>query len=203
MKLALLLLSACSLFARGTWLEGIRPDEAPSRHIVAQSSPGCLLCSCILWACESTVNIAYDAEGAPDSRPGTWGTAAAVQVPIHFDNVPAGYSVQILRVYGDLIGWARGPVKAGTHAGLLWGLFTSQVALSPNVEFGSFGCPIYFQDAVGQGEVNRTFDQTILAGGILPSDDTLTSQQAVFLNDTGQSIHQEATFAIVYQFIKQ
>ena len=153
---------------------------------------------CISSACDSSVNIPFDGSGAPCPA-GTWGTCGARVVPIQFDGVPAGYSVQILRVYGDLIGWVRGPVPDGTHAGMLWGLMNSQVVDSPNVEYGAEGCFIYLQGIVGS---TRAFDQIITAGGVLPADNILVSQEAFFLNDTAQPIHLEATFNLVYRFVK-
>lgn len=171
---------------------GVMPSTGNAVHVRA-ASPG----GCIVAPCESTVNIPFDSPGSP--CPEAWGTCGARQVAIQFDAVPASYSVKILRVFGDLIGWARGPVPPGAHAGMLWGLYTSQVADSPNVEYGSEGCPIYLQGIVG---IPRPFDERIEAGGILPADNLLISQEAFFLNETGQAIHIEATFNLVYQFGK-
>lgn len=195
MKLAILALLTLRLFAGP--LDGLKPMVLDTTHVKAPVASDCVSSPCV-----STVNLPIDTAGAKDTRPNTWGTAAAVQVPIQFDDVPAGYSVSILRVYGDFIAWAHGKVPEGTHSGLLWGLFNSQTGASQNVEYGSYGCPIYFQGAVGSSELTRPFDQVITAGGILPSNNILISQSAIFLNDTGQSIHLEPTFAIVYQFFK-
>lgn len=157
---------------------------------------------CISSPCVSTVNIPFDSAGVTDTRPGTWGAAGARQVQIPFKNVPAGYSVQIQRVYGDAVAWVHGKVVPGAHSGLLWGLYTSQVTASPNVEYGSFGCFLYLQGSVGRGDFRGAFDQLIPAGGTLASDNLLISQEAIFDNDTGQSIHMEVTMALVYQFVK-
>lgn len=152
---------------------------------------------CISLPCDSSVNIPFDSTGSPCPA-GDWGMCGARQVPIQFDNVPPGYAVQIRRVYGDLIGWARGPVPPGANSGMLWGLFNSQVAASPNVEYGSLGCFIYLQGIVG---TPRTFDQIIKAGGTLLADNLVISQEAFFLNDTGQPIHMEVTMNLDYQFV--
>jgi hypothetical protein len=198
MKFILFALLSLRLFAGP--LDGVKPSIDETRHVST------LLGSCIVSSCVSTVNIAFDTAGTPCPT-GTWGMCGAVQTPIQFDDVPTGYSVSILRVYGDFIGWVHPEtlptvIPAGSHSGLLWGLFNSNVAASPNVEYGSSGCFIYFQGSVSTGDFRGPFDQVIQAGGILPSNDLLISQQAIFLNDTGQSIHQEATFALVYQFTK-
>ena len=44
---------------------------------------------------------------------------------------------------------------------------------------------------------------TILAGGVLGSDNTLVSQLFVALNQTGLTIHEEATFTITFEFVRE
>jgi len=198
MKLALFALVSLRLIAGPP--HGVTPQTAEAEHVQT------VLGSCIASPCVSTVNIAFDSAGTPCPT-GTWGMCGAVQTPIQFDDVPTGYSVSILRVYGDFIAWVHPEtlptvIQAGSHSGLLWGLFNSNVGASPNVEYGSSGCFVYFQGSVSTGDFRGPFDQVIQAGGILPANNLLISQQAIFLNDTGQSIHQEATFALVFQFLK-
>jgi hypothetical protein len=156
---------------------------------------------CVSAPCVSTVNIPFDSVGIPCPQ-GTWGVCDARRVPIQFDDVPAGYSVAILRVYGDFIAFAHGSVADGSHAGILFGLFNSEVGLSPNVEYGSQGCFLYLQGSVGSGDFRGAYDQVIPAGGILPANNVLISQEAVFLNDTERSIHEETSMALVYRFVK-
>src|SRR5579871_2333102 len=48
----------------------------------------------------ASANFSVDLAGDLDTRPNTWGTAGQAVWPVHF-NVPQGYSVRILRVYGD------------------------------------------------------------------------------------------------------
>lgn len=175
-------------------IDGIQPKLAKPLQIHSVAS------GCIESPCVSTVNIPWTTAGEPDQRPGTWGTAASYEVPIQFSNVPVGYSVKINRVYGDFVAWVRGVVAPGSHAGVLFGLLTSSGA-NPNVEYGSNGCFLYLQGAVGSGEFRAGFDQVIDAGGILPPDNALICQEAIFLDDAG-TVHQEATFALVYSFIR-
>jgi hypothetical protein len=169
---------------------------SPLRYHILSPLENCRASSCL-----ATVNVPFDSQGTACPA-GTWGICDSRTVPIQFEAVPQGYAVEIEELYGDVIAWVHGMVPSGMHSGVLWGLTNSAEGLSPNVQYGAQGCLIYLQGAVGQGDLTRPFDQIILAGGLLPADNILTSQEAVFLNDTGASVHMEATFAIAYRFIR-
>jgi hypothetical protein len=155
---------------------------------------------CIASPCVSSFNIPFDAIGDLDTRLGTWGTAAAVVTPIQFSNVPAGLSVHVLRAYGDFIAWAHGKVARGTNAGVLWALSSTAVTTSKDVEWAAEGCFLYLQGSVNAANLRAPFDQDLSAGGWLSSDNVMLSKEAVWLNDTGLSVHAEATVVIVYEF---
>jgi hypothetical protein len=145
--------------------------------------------------------VPYDTQGTPDTRANTWGYAAAQQIPFQFANVPQGYRVRILRLYGDHVAWVHGPVQPATHSGVLWGIYSSAVHLgSANVPYGDDACFIYHQGAVSTGDFTQYFDNDVHAGGLLQDDNTMILQMAVFENETGSPIHQEITFVLVYDY---
>jgi hypothetical protein len=158
--------------------------------------------SCVNETCVFSTNIPYDAEGAQDTRPGTWGEAAYSDVTIPFQGVPAGYRVRILRVYGDFIAWPHGQIKPHTAAGTLFGLITSSAIQSPYVGpgLGSKGCFVYLQEGVGAGPVRAAFNYDTSAGGLLDPDNLLIVRRAVWLNETGVSIHLEPTFIVEFRY---
>src|SRR5258708_31831294 len=99
-------------------------------------------------------NVASDQQGIPDTRPGTWGNAGSVQVPMVFTNVPSGKRVRIMRVYGDFVAWAHGNTAAASNAGVLTSLAASSVRASPFVVNdhppdlpGAKGCFMYIHGA--------------------------------------------------------
>ena len=165
------------------------------RHIVRPANR-----ECISGPCSASTNWAADLSGTPDTRPGTWGTAGAITGDWQFDDVPPGYRVRVLCVYGDFIAWVHGTVPAGTHAGVLWGLETTAPEVGTHLEFGSDDCFMYLQGSVGDGDFRAPFDQDVRAGGLLQPDNILRQKLAVWLNDTGQSVHMEATMVVIYRF---
>ena len=72
-----------------------------------------------------TRNFSSDLYGPVDTRPGTWGHADYWVLKQPFTNVPAGCRVEVLRISGDLMAWAKGAVPAGTYAGVLMGAYSS------------------------------------------------------------------------------
>ncbi len=169
-------------------------NQAAMREV---SIPG----DCVGRPCVFTSNIAFDDSGLPDDRPTTWGTTAAVRVPFHF-SPPPGYRVAILHVRGDLIGWARGPVPEGTFAGILWGLQNSSSGPATTVDLAAQGCYIYHQGAVGRERERVDFDEDTRDVGLLDPDNVLWSVQALFLNDTGRTIHQEISVLVTFRFVR-
>jgi hypothetical protein len=176
---------------------------APSMEI----TPGKLMVipPCTLTPCTFSTNIAWDSAGTKDTRPSTWGTQASVQSKIPFVNVPAGYRVLITHATGDEIAayHAASLPPVGSMAYVLVGLTNTTANQSPYVAtgLGSQGCFLYFQSAVGTAGTRIPFDLDT-AGGLLNSDNILIIKQALFLNDTGQSVHMEATVVVSFTYVK-
>ncbi len=156
-----------------------------------------------------STNIAYDTPGTPDTRPGTWGNAAYVDSQIPFTAVPAGCQVVIKRVYGTWQGWVQNPVPgtpsaqpAGSNSGTLFGLLITGAGQSPFVGpgLGSSGNPLYFQNQTGNEGFYSQFDVSFNANNVLAADNILTLRQAIYLNNTGMSIHQEISLVIEFQY---
>ena len=143
-------------------------------------------------------NMAADLAGDPDNRPGTWGTAGAQSVQIHFAP-PAGCRVRITRVYGDFLAWARGVVPPGTYAGVLFGLSTAAPDGSTNADLISNSCFVYYQAVIGSDQGARIQYDIPGLNVILP-DGVLVEKVAVWLNNTGQIVHMEPSYVIVYEW---
>lgn len=157
---------------------------------------------CIAEPCVFSTNVPYDAEGQPDTRPGTWGSTAYNDLPIPFVGVPAGYRVRVLRVYGDFVAWAHGKIPHGTAAGTLFGLTSTSGGQSPFVGagLGSKGCFLYLQAGVGADPVRAAFDFNVAVGGLLEADHMMLVRRAVWLNATGVSIHMEPSFVVEFRY---
>lgn len=153
----------------------------------------------ILGPYSSSVNYPADLTGVPDTRPGTWGLGAAQTDVIQF-HPPAGYRVRVLRVYGNFMAWPRAVYAPGNHTGVSWGLTTSDPVGSPEVDAAADGCFVYEQYALGNSEVNQSFDFDTSTGGLLGADNVMNEVSAVFLNDQPIPVHSEVTFVIVYRF---
>lgn len=160
---------------------------------------------CVHETCIFSTNVPYDSAGTPDTRPGTWGNAGSDDVAIPFVNVPADYRVRVLRIYGDFIAWPHGRIKPGTDAGALFGIVTPSATQSPFVGpgLGASGCFIYLQQGVGPEPVRAAFDFNVAAGGLLDPDNTMLVRRAVFLNETGVSIHMEPTFIVEFRYERE
>lgn len=146
-------------------------------------------------------NFTVDLLGKPDNRPDTWGTADYSIKTIQF-TPPPGHRVRILRVYGDMVFWPITPFPHGKFAGVLLGLQTTAPEGSVRMDWGADNTMLYIQDATG-GEARRSaFDYDVKAGGLLQPDHKLLVKMAVWLNNTGSTIHIEPSFVMVYQFEK-
>jgi hypothetical protein len=168
-----------------------------TRALLAQ--PTCTVAA----PCSFSINIPYDNAGQPDTRPGTWGTAASYSVPIPFADVPSGYLVRITRVYGDVVSWPHGQIAPGTFSGVLSGLETTNPVPSQYVAPGlgaMAGCFLYFQDRVGAAGSRIPAAVDSIKNGLLGPDNVLVLTQAVWLNETGVSIHMETTLVVEFVF---
>lgn len=152
-------------------------------------------------------NLASDQQGVPDSRPGTWGSAGNVDVPMVFVNVPAGKRVRVMRVYGDFVAWPHGSIVADSNAGVLASLFATSVGASPFVANttppdlpGARGCFMYIQGGVAVTPFRAPIDFDTSANGLLDADNKMWFRHAVYLNTTGVKIHMETTLIVVFQY---
>ncbi len=160
--------------------------------------------SCIDSPCTLSLNYPYDAVGEPDQRAGTWGTASFDDGKIQFTNVPAGHRVRIERVYGNWTARVHGKAPADTYAGVLFGLITTATDASPYATLSQKGCMLYLQADVGAGQAHvESFDVNTHAAGLLEADHVLIVRRATYLNETGQSIHQEPSMVIEFRYEKE
>jgi hypothetical protein len=70
---------------------------------------------------------------------------------VPFTNVPAGCRVQITRISGDFIAWAKGAVPAGTYAGVLMGACQTGGTGSTRAAYAADGYFLYYQDGLSKG----------------------------------------------------
>src|SRR5215469_10361198 len=156
----------------------------------------------ILGPYSTAVNFSIDLAGTPDTRSGTWGTTGSAQNIVTF-SAPAGYSVRVLNIYGDFIGFPRSGVPpAGTSCEIGWGLKTTAPDGSKLVSTGYDNSFVWLQNVVtGDAPACRAaFNFDVSKGGLLGPDNTMISQVFVALNTTGLTIHMEPTFTMIYQF---
>ena len=149
--------------------------------------------------CTISVNYPYDAVGTLDSRPGTWGTAGYDDGKITFNN-PPGTKVRILRVYGNFTARLEGHAAAGSYAGALFGLLKTTTGPSSHATYSASGCLLYLQLDVNQS-AHAEFD-TKVEDGLLP-DGVLLVRRAVYLNETGLSLHSEPSFIVCFRWEKE
>ncbi len=144
-------------------------------------------------------NHSDDILGTADTRPGTWGTAGYGVHELRF-HPPAGYRVRVLRVYGDFQGFIR-QNPTGNCAGVLWGLQTTAPEGSIRVDPAADNTMLYVQDSLcARGTFRDPVDFDTSAAGLLEPDNVLLSKAAVFLNETGEPIHTESSFVVVFQY---
>lgn len=166
----------------------------------------------VIGPLSSANNIAGDLSCEPDARATTWGGTTAYASTIKFSDVPTGYRVRILKVYGDFIAMPKGPVNIGTAAEVGWGLKSTKPDGSVHITYPGYSSRppfdssfVWRQDLVtsaNQG-VSVHFDYDTHVGGLLEEDNILISQMFVALNTTGLVMHEEPTFVIVYRYEKQ
>lgn len=158
-----------------------------------------LLLSCILRTCSISINYPYDATGQTDGRPGTWGTAGFDDGRIIF-SPPAGYRVRVLRAHGNFTARMHGKVEDGQYAGALFSLARSSVGASDKATLAAEGCFIYLQADVGTQAAHVEFD-TRIKDGWLDGDNVLVVRRAVYLNETGRSLHSEPSFVVDFRWV--
>lgn len=160
---------------------------------------------CIDKACTLSINFPYDAVGELDNRPGTWGTAGYDDGRIVFQNVPPGYRVRILRLQGNFTARLYGSkTKSNLYAGALFGIITTASAASPYATLSASGCMIYLQlDVNSSHSQHAEFDWDVSAGGLLEKDHTMIVRRAVYLNETGQSLHAEPSFIVSFRYERE
>lgn len=148
----------------------------------------------------SSSNFSADIAGEPDSRPSTWGNAGVALWEITF-TPPAGCAVEVQRIFGDLVAWPIGRVEEGKFAGVLLGLQTREPEGSVRGDWLADNTFLYIQDAVSQEPRRAPFNYSLSVR--LPTDNKLVVKVAVWLNDTGRTIHIEPTFTLGYRFVDQ
>lgn len=154
----------------------------------------------VLGPYSAATNHSDDILGTPDTRPSTWGTAGYSVHELKF-HPPHGYRTRILRVYGDVQGWVR-KNPSGNCAGVLWGLTTTAKDGSERVSPAADNTFLYVQDAICERRPFRApVDYKI--DRLLEADNILISKVAVWLNETGEPVHIEPSFVVVYQFERQ
>jgi hypothetical protein len=150
----------------------------------------------------TAVNFSVDLAGEPDTRAGTWGSAASAQNIVTF-SPGAGGRVRILRIYGDFLGFPRsGTIPAASSCEIGWGLKTTAPDGSTRASTGYDNSFVWLQNALNASAPIRraSFDFQVNVGGLLEADNKVISQTFVALNTTGLTIHMEPTFTMIYQF---
>ena len=153
----------------------------------------------------AATNFTIDQGGTPDTRPGTWGSAASypIQVPFH---PPSGYRTRILRVSGDFTAFPKdGVIAPGEYSEVSWGLLTTAPGGSQRADFIADDCFLWNQGILTaqNAMVRMPFDYDVAAGGLLGPDNILVVQLSVSLNTTGLIIHEEPVFTLQYRFERQ
>jgi hypothetical protein len=150
-------------------------------------------------------NFAVDLQGPVDTRPGCYGTADSVIVPLTF-TAPTGFTVHIITLRGDLVSWIKtlpgDPVTPDeSTAGILGGMQTSNVTNAP-CDLCATGTPLYIQDAVSAlVPKTRTPYNYTQVDMDLESDNILNLKTAAWLNTTNKPIHIEFTYTIIFTFV--
>lgn len=159
---------------------------------------------CTASECYLSQNFTWDTAGVADTRQGAVGTFADVNViSIPFENVPAGYRVEIDHVAGDEI---MGPGSGANFTpgrlmayGLV-GLTTSTPVASPYAPYSSMGCFLYKQSPISPEGNRIPIDDFVHA--VLNADSILEVKQALFLSRFQVPIHFEATLVIWFRYLK-
>lgn len=159
--------------------------------------------NCIDSPCSLSLNFPFDSAGVKDTRPGTWGTAAFDDGKVQFTNVPAGYRVRIERVYGDFVAWPHGSVRGGKFSGILFGILATDNNASPYATLSAKGCVLYLQHGLAANVARGSFDVKTHASGLLAADNIMLIRRAIFLNETGASIHMEPSMVVEFLYEKE
>jgi hypothetical protein len=131
-------------------------------------------------------------------KPGEWGVSAQATHAYKF-HPPAGYRVRLLSIHGDTQGFIRNP--SPYCAGAMWAIH-AEVVTPPQVdEFVDPTLLFWVQDAACRGAafrdpVDRSINQLLRTPEVI-------SKVATFLNETGQPVHIESSFTLVYQFERE
>jgi hypothetical protein len=153
------------------------------------------------------LDIGADLAGTPDPRalewPGkVWGNAGYSDTAIQFAP-PPGYQVHIISAVGTVSSFAHGTVPTGTTTGLSWGLVSNAVTAAPNAAVNP-ACMAYVKQSItSRHDADTTpFSFTRIGdNGILGPDNILVSRTAVYLNETGLSMHIEQALVLTYEFV--
>lgn len=159
---------------------------------------------CPFWnTCTVSTNYAYDMVGETDTRPGEWGTAGSADWMMVWHDVPPGMRVKILHIAGDGIAApSHGDMPPGTRAYALFGLLTTDAVASPLADFSSNGCMLFTNTPVSNAGERVPINQDVY-NGLLAKDNTLHLRAALFLNDSGISIHEELTLVITFAYVSE
>ncbi len=177
-----------------TYISKLVSDGLPSQVVTAPISGGAL-------------DLGADLAGEPDPRatqwPGkVWGNAGYSDTAVQF-YPPAGYRVHIISAIGTVSSFARGSVPKGTAAGLSWGLISNVVASTTDAALNP-SCMAYVKQSVSSSHEAETTPFSFVGigqNGFLGSDNVLVSRTAVYLNDTGLTIHIEQALVLTYEFV--
>ena len=155
----------------------------------------------------SSSNYSVDLLGADDNRQDTWGKSGVFTASIAFPQVPAGYRVRILRVYGNLTAVVKTALSTDEttpdrlKSGVLVGFLTNAGDGSPSCVPCADNTMLYLQGwVVGERATTLPFDTNVTVGGLLAPDNILRVRVATWLNTTGKPIHIEPSFTVVYHY---
>jgi len=183
----IILIGACALITTGH-------VSAQSKTVGAPVSGGAL-------------DMGADLAGSPDPRatqwPGkVWGNAGYSDTVIQF-YPPAGQRVHIISAVGTVSSYARGVVPSGTSAGISWGLLSNSGSSPTDAAVNNL-CMAYVKQSITARVDSETtpFSFTgIGRNGVLAADNALVSRTAVYLNETGLTMHIEQALVLTYEFI--
>jgi hypothetical protein len=149
---------------------------------------------------KTTGNFVTDIKGDPDTRPDTWGTAGVVVKTVTF-SPPPGCVVEIVRILGDFVIWPNfAPPPLGSQAGSLLALTPTNVFVCPYSDYTEDSSILYVQAGTSGETVRVPIDQDAV-DGFLQADHKLNITLASFLNNTGLTIHMEATLQLRFRFV--
>lgn len=121
----------------------------------------------------------------------------------NFVNVPAGKSVQLLRLYGNWIAWPLGAVTAGDNTGVALKIMNTNAGQSPFVGVGLGNQGVYLTQEAGmaQNPVTIPFDVDVSASNPLEADNIMVQEFLIIDNTTGLDIHLEAEMVVEFAYV--